>query len=339
MKFAIVSLLAAFACLGTARAVRAGTLNIRPIILADGITATGSLTVDASGSVTNWNLKVTTVQQLAHFTPANTPVKNVSGVRVSGNGQSMTVDTYSDPSAGDGGSLGFQAANPFADIAVTLADFTGAYYPGTAMYMNGSAFDFLDLNQPANSSYTVATAAHGGAAFDLTPLAFGGGVSLYGTIRTHGSTGLLTPGDLVSWDIFVAETTVDVFDPSNSFLSSGLTALAANGQALAVNNPEGYLAFDKAWGGGHRYALQLADFTSSSPAGGQAGYFQGRQAVYTVDLHAPSGAWQVTGTDPIGAVPEPSSWLLLLSGAGLGFVAVRPKAKVAHRTPAAHQKA
>jgi hypothetical protein len=183
--------------------------------------------------------------------------------------------------------------------------------------MAGAAFDFLDLNQPSGMNYTIARSSTGHL-FDMIPVDFPGGATMTGTIRTNGHTGTLTSADILSWNFNVDQITRDIFNSSNStLLASGLD-LTPDGQ-LGVGNPDGYLAFGKGAASGHPFAVQLADFTDQSPPGGQAGYFQGRFAVTTINLHAPRGLWPVTGTNPI-SMPEPDSLSLL--GAGLAGAAV-----------------
>jgi hypothetical protein len=131
---------------------------------------------------------------------------------------------------------------------------------------------------------------------------------------------LLDPSSVVDWDIFVDMVSEDVFNKSNSSLSAGLLNLSSDGSTLTVDNPNGSLMFIKGQLGGRLYALQLADFTDSSLRGGQAGYYRGRLGIDIVGLHAPRGPWAVTGTDPIGTVPEPGTFALLGLGlAGIGL--------------------
>lgn len=292
------------------------SLDIRPIDFGGGLTATGTIVTDGnSANITDWRLNVTSFERLAHYTAVNTPLRIASDVSVSGDGQAMDVATSPDGVA-DGGALGFRARNPSVNWGVSLADFTSSAAPGgEAFYVAGAAFDFLPLGQPAGASYLAATASlSGGNVFNLVPLAFSGGVTLYGTVRTNGRGGLLAPEDILAWDIFVDMVTTDVFDSSNSRLAASALGLSPDGQ-LTITNPDGYLAFVKGIAGGHPYALQLADFTGTP--GGQAGYYQGRLAVTTVGLRAGRGPWEVTGGAPITSVPEPGSlvlWALSMLG-------------------------
>lgn len=305
---------------GIASFADAAILSIRPIHFVDSpgysMTATGWLDVDLTTSViSSWDLKVTTIERLAHYSKSNTRLLSASGVH--SDGSQLTVDTSPD-GVDDGGSLFFRSPNPFQDVGALVADFTGSNVSGgQAMYMNGGAFDFLDLNQPNGTQYTVANSPSG-SVFDLVPLSFAGGATMTGTITTDGTTGLLAPGNILNWDIYVDQVTEDIFDSSNSRLFSNLAAMNADQTALTVTNPDGYLTFSKGALGGRLYALQLADFTGQR--GGQAGYFQGRLGITTLDLHAARGPWFVTGSDPVGAaVPEPSTALIF--GACMAFIA------------------
>lgn len=295
--------------------------TIRPIDFGGGIVATGNISTAGSSSIIDdWSLTVTTTTQLAHFTPANTGSKTVSMAKVSADGQSVTVATSTDSAGGmNGGFLGFRSPNPLMDLGAFLADFTGANAPGgQALYMAGGAFDYLQLGQPDNADYLVATLRPGQAnVFDLIPLAFGGGASLRGTLRTNGSTGEIGLSDIIDWDIMVEQITQDVFDKANSTLQANLVGLSPDGDTLTVDNPDGFLAFSKRALGGRPHALQLADFSSDSYFYNQAGYSLGRQGFYTVDLHSRRGPWAVSGVVPILSVPEPPAFRLVLLMLGI----------------------
>lgn len=313
-KWMLRLLVTGLAVLGSLSQTHAALLTVRPIPLVSGpdysITATGTLTtIGNTSTISDWNLTVTTAERAAHYSRANTA--NLS-FDVSSDGQRITVPTSPDGVL-DGGSLFFRSLNPFRDFGVAVANFTSAFSAGgEAFYLAGGGFDFLQLNQPDGVDYVAAHASPlGGNLFDLVPLSFSGGVTVSGTLRTNGTTGLLDTQDIVAWDIFVDVLTQDVFNPTNSTLLASDVALSSTGLDLTVNNPDGFLTFSKGFLGGRRYALQLADFSGQSPAGGQAGYFRGRFAANTLDLHAGRGPWRVTGTDPvIQPVPEPASGLL-----------------------------
>ena len=286
------------------------SLDIRPIDFGGGITATGMITTEGSTSnITDWQLTVSSSERLAHYTSASTPFRIVSDVSVSGDGRVMSIATSSDGVA-DGGVLGFRARSPSVNWGVSLGDFSSNAQPGgQALYIAGAAFDFLPLDQPNGVAYVAARAnSAGGNLFDLVPLTFSGGVTMYGTILSSGRSGLLGAEDVLAWDIYVDMVTTDVFDRSNSRLAAYALGLSPGGE-LTVTNPDGYLTFVKGFAGGHLYGLQLADFTGTS--GGQAGYYRGALSINTIGLRAPLGPWEVTGAEPIASVPEPGSLGLL----------------------------
>jgi hypothetical protein len=65
------------------------SLDIRPIDFGGGLTATGTIVTDgASANITDWRLSVSSFERLAHYTSANTPLRIVSDVSVSGDGGS-----------------------------------------------------------------------------------------------------------------------------------------------------------------------------------------------------------------------------------------------------------
>jgi hypothetical protein len=299
----------------------AATLDIRPLDFGGGLTATGTITTaGATADIVDWNLRVTTFERLARYTSANTPFKVASGVNVSADGLRLTVDTSPD-GVEDGGTLAFRARNPSVNFGVTVADFAGPFAAGgQAIYIAGSAFDFLDLNQPNGIEYLAAVASpRGDNWFDLEPLSFTGGVTMRGSLRTDGQVGSLSLENFLEWDIVVDMVTEDVFNPGNSRLAARGLGLSPEGE-LTVDNPDGTLTFIKGILGGHLYGLQLADFIDQPR--GQAGYYQGRFAVTTIGLDAPRGPWAVTGIAPINGVPEPGTLLTMLIGA-FGMVAFR----------------
>jgi hypothetical protein len=315
------------AALWTVPGAHALSLDIRPIDFGNGLTATGTITTAGNtSSIVDWQLTVSSFERLAHYTKTNTPLALVSDVSVSGDGQAMNVATSPDGEQ-DGGALGFRHKNPSANWGVSVADFSSNFQSGgEAFYIAGGAFEFLPLNQPNGAAYLAATAnPAGGNLFDLVPLTFSNGVTMYGSILTNGQTGPLGPNSILAWDIFVDMVTEDVFDKTNSKLSASLLGLSPDGQ-LTVDNPDGRLAFVKGIVGGHLYGLVLADFMDSPH--GTAGYYQGAFSITTVGLGAPKGPWEVTGDEPIAVVPEPGSFALFVLGAlGLALPRLRRPAR------------
>jgi hypothetical protein len=318
------------AALWTVPAAQALSLDIRPIDFGNGLTATGTITTAGNtADVVDWQITVSSFERLAHYTKANTPVAIVADVSVSGDGEAMNVATSPD-GVEDGGALGFRAKNPSANWGVSVADFSSNFQGGgEAFYIAGGAFDFLPLNQPNGAAYLAATAnPAGGNLFDLVPLTFSGGVTMYGTILTNGQTGLLGPDSILAWDIFVDMVTEDVFDKKNSKLSASLLGLSPDGQ-LTVDNPDGRLAFVKGIVGGHLYGLVLADFMESPH--GTAGYYQGAFSITTVGLGAPKGPWEVTGDEPVAVVSAPGSFALFVLGTlGIALPRLRRPARPRH---------
>lgn len=312
----------AWVAVAVAPALSAGTFSIRPIEFGDGIVATGTLTTAGAGApITDWNLRVETRELLARYTKGNTASAEVT--QVSAGGAGITVGTVVDPANNPGGVLRFRSPNPFNDFGVTLADFN--VVGGEASYMVGGNSDLHPLAHPAPADFVSATRrTPGGTLFDLVPLHFAGGVTLSGTLTTDGTLGPLQAANLLSWDLRLEQVTLDLFEPGNSAVQATGLGLSADAQDLTLTIPDGSLRFSKGALGGHAYALQLADFTDPNVPGGQAGYFQGRQAVHTVDLGAGQGPWMLTGTAPIAAADDDVS-LLLLGGGLLGTVGLRAR--------------
>lgn len=295
------------ALVATATPVSAAPFTIRPLPFVAApdlsITAAGTITTAGNTSnITGWDVTVTTVERVAHYTPANTA--NLSMGPFSSDGTYLTVSTSPDGFL-DGGLLYFRSPNVFMDFGVAVADFSGAnIVGGQALYMAGAAFDFLPLNRPDGFEHVAAISA-GGNVFQLVSLTFPGGATVQGTITTDGATGALAAGNIISWDITVDQVTLDIFNAATSTLMANLVDLTPGGTALTVLNPDGFLTFSKGSVGGHPYSLTLADFSTQAPVGGQAGYYLGSLAFYTLDLNADAGPWPVTEL-PIAV--RPTTW-------------------------------
>jgi len=156
------------------------------------------------------------------------------------------------------------------------------------------------------------------------------------SITTDGATGVLTGGDILDWNIKMTEGS-DTFtlqglggsNNSNSLLSGGL--LSATATQLLFN-----------YGGGSGFLL----IQSPSTGSGQTfwcvqvnGCFDFAGPAEAIDPHTgfnftrqAYGDQQVIAT-VAGAVPEPSTWAMMLIGfAGLGFAAYRRTVKQALTT-------
>lgn len=294
----------------------ATTFNVTPLDLGDGYTVSGTVTTDgATGALapadfTAWSLRVTHVERLATYTPANT-AQDVVDIGFSGG--KLTVATSPD-GASDGGRLQFRSPSPFVDLYAQIADFTLSSPPGgQASFAWGSASGFLALGQPNGTSYVAGTQRPTDPlVFDLVTLDFGAGVTLSGTVTANAG---LT--DIVDWNITVTSVTTDLFDQTNSFVD--LSGVLTDGREITVALPPsdyedgGYWSFRK----GAEWVLQLADFTTG-PLGSATG-----AATYV----NPLGAYQVASpllTDPSATryvaarVPEPATATLI----GLGLVLV-----------------
>ena len=284
----------------------ANVFPIRPITFVDSptysMTATGTITTAGNtATITGWDVSLTTSSALARYTPATTV--NLSYGDVRSDGARILVRTSPDGYQ-DGGIIYFRSPNPQQDVGVAVADFTGYNATGgQAMYMAGAVFDFLPLNQPNNVEYIAATRTSGNV-YRLVPLSFYGGVTVSGTITTDGTVGSLI-GHIVSWDISVGEVTEDAFRTGNSTVMANFVQFDQAQHGLTVTNPDGYLTLSKGHLGGHIYALTLADFSSTAPAGGWAGYFHGAFELVTIDLNAPNGPWLVTGLSPSSVEDAP----------------------------------
>ncbi|MFN8140467.1 MAG: hypothetical protein U0R49_11780 [Fimbriimonadales bacterium] len=206
----------------------AAVLRVVPIDLGSGFVITGTVSTNGrtgnlnAADITSWNLVVTETSQYL-FTPQNT--RDIS-TQVFSDGATLTIPTSPDGFS-DGGSVKFYG---HSRLFASMADFTGAWTSGGESYFSfGSFFDFLDLNQPNGSQYVVAQNA-GGNLFNLKPVHYLGGISLYGWVRTNATAGAVTFTD---WRVIAEESTTWQFTPTNSSIVAA-SGLVADGKNLRV---------------------------------------------------------------------------------------------------------
>jgi PEP-CTERM motif len=134
--------------------------------------------------------------------------------------------------------------------------------------------------------------------------------------------------------------TANGFDPThltdNSFLLINGFALLSNGaNAFVVGHDDGVVITFPGLNGGSPVvnapgptSLSLSPFNVNNP--GPAGLYA-FTLQYTECCGGPANLdFTVNGTNPVSAVPEPSTWAMLLLGfAGVGFMAYRRKSKPA----------
>ena len=294
-------------CLAAAH-LSATEFQVTPLDLGSGFTLTGTISTDGTvGSlnatnITAWNVTVTSVQDYV-FNRSNTV--NLSS-SVYSDGGHLSVPTSADGFS-DGGALWFRGSNY---LAVQVANFTGpSAAGGQAYYVHGSAFDILPLNQPNNSNYVAATARPGiPNQFDINPLDFGNGVTMFGTLTTDGSVGATS---ITDWNVVVRSTTEWNFNTGNSNVLSDFN-LGTDGTNLYVRPDDGFGGYGHfAVGNRVGYDLNgvlLADY-SYLPEG-QAGLVTPflMQTVSPLSLDA-------NGNHIVASVvPEPASLLGLAGG-------------------------
>lgn len=229
-----LALLAASLAAGL-RPAAATQFRISPIDLGSGMTISGTITTDGSigplsgANITSWNLTVTTVTDIV-YTTANTANRSSA---VTCDGEHLLVPTSVD-GVQDGGSLTFYGR---PEVMVQPADFSGLNTSGgQAFFVYGGAFDFHQLNLPNNIAYVAATRKPGSSTvYDLTPVDFGNGLVMAGTIATDGTTGA---AHLVSWNIVVRQTDTVNFTPANSRVMRDMN-LITDGRKLVVRPFDG----------------------------------------------------------------------------------------------------
>ncbi len=224
-------------------------------------------------------------------------------------------------SAGPTGPTG--AAGPQGPQGPTGA--TGAIGPAGVAGTNGTGFNFRGTFDP-NASYAVndvATFAYTGNNITYNVnLTFGSG-SAVGTITTDGTIGVLTPSNIVNWNLTLNDgTKTGVLTPSNTTVSgSGLSATSTN------------LLFDySTWGTQFGFSssagvLCLTDYTNCFPGGTGLGTWSvggdnlysfasasGVQPIATGGTAANHGTSTYVATAPVTAgtaTPGTSPWVMM----------------------------
>lgn len=262
---------------------QAAEFQITPIKLPGGTVIGGRISTDGTlgplspANLTAWQVVVRNSSSL-NFTPAQAGGPQTYGVAVSADGRRMTVRTSPD-GVSDGGRLAFGSFGPGPEHGVQVADFT-AYNAagGSAFYVSGANFDWQPLGAPNASRYLAARAPAGSPVFTLVPVQFPGGATMSGSITTDGSTGPISPSQILSWKIAVKTVTETLYEHSasggNSVVLPASGQFSTDGSQLFVARPDGYLGFGIPPAPPRRGAgAVLADFSASAPSQGQAGWF------------------------------------------------------------------
>jgi hypothetical protein len=161
---------------------------------------------------------------------------------------------------------------------------------------------------------------------ELSPLSD----TIIGTITTDGTLGVLQSSDILSYDLQLNDNVRPAYDvnltPANSGIvgdvGDGLSA-SANGLSFDFSDAGAFFAIQGTTHGfysGYQYFCMQA--TTGPCAAGETIV----PNYYAVDGVLATG---LSGTHPLNpppAIPEPSTWALLLAGfAGLGFAAYRKR--------------
>ncbi len=267
--FVIVTMAIVF--VASVRPVVANTdFIISPLDLGSGYTLTGHIVTDGtvgpltSVNIVSWDITVTAADDYV-FNPTNT--SNLSFL-VHTDGNTITVQTSPD-GIQDGGSLWFRGGNY---NQVKVADFTGANRSGgQAYFVKGGFFGYLPLNQPNNADYVAATSHQGSTRqFDLVPLDFGSGVTMFGSITTDGDFG---NANITDWNVVVRSANIWNFTSANSNVLFDYN-LSSDGTQLLVTPVDEFGSYGQfiigSYVGSHDLnGVLLADF--SYDPGGEAG--------------------------------------------------------------------
>ena len=193
---------------------------------------------------------------------------------------------------------------------------------------------FLGLMAAAVFSYAAcAESASAGITYDLTL-----GPSAVGTITTDGSTGVLQTGNILDFNITVSTAggSSTILGPLSgaNFFQYGTDN---QNNSLAFTATLTSLFFDFSAVGGTPYLL-FQSGTALLCFNGAAGNCSGNPSALATfvtgdpgyTLQAESGNVEIAAVAVAGAVPEPSTWAMMILGfAGVGFMAYRRKSKQA----------
>jgi hypothetical protein len=148
-----------------------------------------------------------------------------------------------------------------------------------------------------------------------------GGGSVIGTITTNGTIGIIDQSDFVSWDLDLngLDATHHITNGNSVVVVSGSNVSATSTEvSFSFSGPAGFLLFQDGLFSGTQYWCNAST---------GADCFQGKSVV-PESFNSPSAEFaSATGDQVIGtvaAVPEPSTWAMMILGfAGVGFIAYR----------------
>ncbi|MBV6457664.1 MAG: hypothetical protein HONBIEJF_00781 [Fimbriimonadaceae bacterium] len=236
--------------------------KISPLDLGSGfqingeIRTNGKLGALGASDLIGWELRVTETSEIA-FNPLNT--HDVSSQLFVEQGI-VKIPTSPDGIL-DGGRLKvYGNSRHYAAPADCSGAFTNG---GESYYCYGADFGFLSLGLP-NNGYHALGVANVGNTFDLLPVDFGYGTTMFGTITTNVADG---PVHLVDWSIIVRHQSSKSFTPSNSRVIE-MTAVTATQRTLKVHPRDGSLTPGRlviGLPGLDPTLVILADFSIQSP--------------------------------------------------------------------------
>jgi hypothetical protein len=142
-----------------------------------------------------------------------------------------------------------------------------------------------------------------------------------GQLQTDGKMGVLSPGDLVSFNLSVAGPGLGVsFNSDDTIVSLIGADLVASGRFITFDygaNDGGIFSFQD------KFVPSGTLFWCNATAG-QSDCSQGTSLFGLPPVPPPESSVTLTGTVVLGSVPEPATWSMMLLGfAGLGFAGYR----------------
>lgn len=150
-------------------------------------------------------------------------------------------------------------------------------------------------------------------------LPVGGSGSVVGSVTTNGAVGQIQASDITAWNLTItgAGSVSTVLTNLNSGVYSSGSSILASPTTLSFDfdNPSpSYLLFQSSFSSGSQYACAASTPFSSTPC------YQGLSAVplsysdASAQYTGQGAGSSLSGTVVLGAVPEPSTWALMIAG-------------------------
>jgi hypothetical protein len=286
-------LLILFLVIGSTFAARAQAplvLKLKTVQLSNGWSINGTITIDGTigpltaNNIVDWKLQMVQTSDLT-WTERDSNDLNISGV--STDGTTIFVNTFPNPFT-DGGALyvGRGGGGGRIPTNAVIADFTQlsvnlGYVGGVAGWQDELlGLNYIGLNQPNGKRYKAAQLDPAKPNVfnirvpQIAPPPYK--ITLFGTITTDGTIGMLAPQNLVAWKITARMQDIATYSPANTQVMAA-TGVSYDGVYLLVAHAGGQLRIGLP--GARPTYVNLADFTDSKRPNGYANYYLGNYGV------------------------------------------------------------